>query len=664
MRDKFIHNTGQSQFRLVILVLAVAVVLPTVCLLWFMTQAVKNERLAVRQKMIDICNDDITILKTGFDRNFTATKKENFKRTKGLIDNDNIWLWVNAIKGDADGVVIYDASGKLVYPVMSEYQTSDFTSKVQEAFRLEQNGDYQKALDEYQIIMDANDSAIFPASMGIIRCLEKSGHIVEVADFFHKILWSDNRSIRNQFTPSQVAMIRVKKHQWLAEHKDTFTDGGMSGDLDMWYTKTENYPAEVTIWALEKMIELAGEFDNRHNLGKSIKNAQKTIMAEKTSLACAEFFAERQSIKDWPIAKWQAIGTNQSLYVFMHNVDGNNVLLIRTKENMHRWIKDNLGKTPTKGVFMRLVDGSGKSIIGSSAKIDATPFISTSFSKHFPGWKVELYFKDRDVFANAASRQTAIYTWTGILVALLILASGVFAAGAVNRQIKLNRLKNDFIATVTHELKTPLASMRVLADTLLEGNYNDQKQATEYLQLISKENVRLTRLIDNFLTFSRMERNKQAFDIVKADPAEIAKSAAEAVQTKFDGENCKFTATVDDGLPSVSADKDAMITVLVNLLDNAYKYSSHNKQIELRVFGEDDFVCFAVKDNGIGMTRRQIRKIFDRFYQADSSLARRAEGTGLGLAIVKFIVDAHKGRITVESKQETGSTFTVKLPKV
>ena len=133
---------------------------------------------------------------------------------------------------------------------------------------------------------------------------------------------------------------------------------------------------------------------------------------------------------------------------------------------------------------------------------------------------------------------------------------------------------------------------------------------------------------------------------------------------KFNGKNCEFTVSIDDNLPPIMADKDAIITVLVNLLDNAYKYSYDDKHIKLRVFAAENGVCFSVKDSGIGMTPRQSKKIFNRFYQADSSLARRAEGTGLGLAIVKFIVDAHKGRITVESKTETGSTFTVKLPTV
>ena len=110
------------------------------------------------------------------------------------------------------------------------------------------------------------------------------------------------------------------------------------------------------------------------------------------------------------------------------------------------------------------------------------------------------------------------------------------------------------------------------------------------------------------------------------------------------------------------ADFDAIVTVLVNLLDNAYKYSYDDKKIELKVFSENNMVCFSVKDNGIGMARRQIRKVFDRFYQADTSLSRRVEGTGLGLSIVKFIVDAHKGTISVDSELDEGSTFTVRLP--
>ncbi|TFG48760.1 MAG: HAMP domain-containing histidine kinase [Candidatus Brocadiia bacterium] len=328
-------------------------------------------------------------------------------------------------------------------------------------------------------------------------------------------------------------------------------------------------------------------------------------------------------------------------------------------------IIDNLGNTyklvdfPSEYHFIGLEQASQ---ILKNENADTKPMLTVSMGKYFPGWVFELYPKNGEIFENAASKQTAIYTWTGVLVVLLILSSGAVSGQVISRQIKLNRLKNDFIATITHELKTPLSSMRVLVDTLLEDRCQSKQQETEYLELISKENIRLSRLIDNFLTFSRMERNKQAFDMAKTNPAEIAKAAAEAVQTKFNHENRKLTVTIGDNLPSISADKDTMVAVLMNLLDNAYKYSYDNKQIELRVFSEESYVCFAVKDNGIGMTKRQIKRIFDRFYQVDTSLTRRAEGSGLGLSIVKFIVDAHKGRIDVESTVGKGSEFIVKIP--
>jgi signal transduction histidine kinase len=227
----------------------------------------------------------------------------------------------------------------------------------------------------------------------------------------------------------------------------------------------------------------------------------------------------------------------------------------------------------------------------------------------------------------------------------------------------MNRLKNDFIATVTHELKTPLASMRGLVDTLLEGNYENARTVPEYLQLVSQENKRLTHLIDSFLTFSRMERNKQVFDFHPASPDEITKTAIEAIQTKLDDGRCAFTWNIEENLPTVNVDTDAMVTVLINLLDNAYKYTNSNKQIELTVYEQDSVICFAVKDNGIGISRRIQKKIFNRFYQVDSRLSRRTEGCGLGLSIVKFIVDAHKGTIELESELNKGSTFRVKLPK-
>jgi signal transduction histidine kinase len=453
-------------------------------------------------------------------------------------------------------------------------------------------------------------------------------------------------------------MIRDKRVQWLADNKDKISSD-MLGDLKSWYTPWERYPSETTIWALKKIININSKHNSQYpDLKKDIEKAKRIIKREKISTAVAAAYSD-----DWPTEKWISCETNQPLYAFKLQVGEKSALLIRTLENMRNWIIDNQGDNPIKVVHMQLMAPSGKLILSSPGIIATIPFSHTNFNEHFPGWHLKFSIKDDDIFKSTSQKQVGIYLWTAILVILLILISGAIATQAINRQVKTNRLKNDFIATATHELKTPLASMRVLVDTLLSGHTTDPQQAHEYLELIAKENLRLSRLIDNFLTFSRMERNKRAFDRIKADPGEIVNAAADAMQTKFNHNSCLFNMTIDDHLPSIMSDKDAMVTVLVNLLDNAYKYSYDNKKIELNVFAESQQVCFSVKDNGIGMTRKQQKKIFNRFYQADSSLSRQAEGTGLGLSIVKFIIDAHKGKMTIDSEPGNGSEFIVKIPR-
>jgi signal transduction histidine kinase len=281
--------------------------------------------------------------------------------------------------------------------------------------------------------------------------------------------------------------------------------------------------------------------------------------------------------------------------------------------------------------------------------------------RHMPDWTLALYLNGPDPFASAAARQNQAYLWTGILAIAFIAALAAAIAGYITRQIRLTGLKNDFIATVSHELKTPLAAMRVLVDTLREGRCTGEQQAREYFDLIARENQRLSRLIDSFLTFSRMERNKRAFTFAAVDVAEVLHAAADTVAERFAAPH-QLELVVEADLPRAWADRDAVMTILLNLLDNAWKYSGETKRVLLRASADNGMVKIEVVDNGIGLSRRALRRIFERFYQVDQTLSRGAGGCGLGLSIVKFIVDAHGGRIDVRSEVGSGSTFTVRLP--
>jgi signal transduction histidine kinase len=204
--------------------------------------------------------------------------------------------------------------------------------------------------------------------------------------------------------------------------------------------------------------------------------------------------------------------------------------------------------------------------------------------------------------------------------------------------------------------------MRVLIDTLLEGHYRDQQQATDYFRLISRENERLTHLIDNFLSFSRMERRKYVFDFEPLRVDDVIRRAARAAGDRLRGPDCRLTIDVEEALPTVRADESALTTVLLNLLDNACKYTQGTKEIAVRAYSADGKVCIAVSDNGVGLSPRASRRIFDRFHRVHQTLSAGAGGSGLGLSIVKFIVDAHGGDIAVESRPGKGSTLIVTLP--
>jgi len=418
--------------------------------------------------------------------------------------------------------------------------------------------------------------------------------------------------------------------------------------------------SDVRVFTLSKLIELLDETGLRQKPLEGTTTVEKLVQAELLSLHGADKLLTQNVLSGLKGKAFWPIDVPQKIYGMLFKTQNKRVVFLGQKSSLVNVLTSVAKRLADATATVSVFDDQSRLVFGEDRNV-ADAFLVIRPNVYLGEWKLCFFFRNASVFDQVANKQTAIYTWTGTLVVVLIIASGGIATQVVSRQIKLNRLKNDFIATVTHELKTPLSSMRVLVDTLLVGNYNDQQQATEYLELIAKENLRLSRLIDNFLSFSRMERNKHAFDMAQVDPADIASDAVDAVRTKFDHENCKFTVMVDRNLPPVSADKDAMVTVLVNLLDNAYKYSYDDKQIELKVTAQDAGVCFAVTDKGIGMNARQAKRAFDRFYQADSSLARRTEGAGLGLSIVKYIVDAHRGRINLDTKQNQGSTFTVTL---
>jgi signal transduction histidine kinase len=281
-----------------------------------------------------------------------------------------------------------------------------------------------------------------------------------------------------------------------------------------------------------------------------------------------------------------------------------------------------------------------------------------------PGWQLSFALLDSKSLDDAEKARVASYLWIGYLVIASLAVTGLLLGQWMRREARLARLKTDLVAAVSHELRTPLASMRMLVETLLDDEAPAPSKVHEYLVLMGRENLRLTRLIENFLAFSRIERNRQRFVFTPVPVSEVIGKAVTAMGDRLQPPVCDLKLEVGEAVTRVSADEDAMVTVMVNLLDNACKYTAAPKQISVSAASAGEKVILSVKDNGIGIAPREQRRIFRRFYQVDQRLSRETGGCGLGLSIVEFVVRAHGGTVQVESRPGAGSTFRVILPCV
>ena len=249
---------------------------------------------------------------------------------------------------------------------------------------------------------------------------------------------------------------------------------------------------------------------------------------------------------------------------------------------------------------------------------------------------------------------------------LVVLAAGLLAGYLlirdVHREADTSALRSHFVASVSHELKTPLTSIRAHAETLLMGRAPSAETTSDYLRTIVSESERLTRLVDSVLDFSRMDQGRKAYHLQETPLYEVVQSAAKAMEHSLSQLGFTLTISTDGVSPIVQADREALTQAILNLLGNAMKYSGDARHIEILIGtrGADAFVN--VVDHGIGIARDDQARIFERFQRVQSAETAGVAGTGLGLTLALHVVEAHRGRIAVVSQPGQGSTFSVCIP--
>jgi len=293
------------------------------------------------------------------------------------------------------------------------------------------------------------------------------------------------------------------------------------------------------------------------------------------------------------------------------------------------------------------------------------PFVATEIGEPLPHWEVAAYIIDPSRLTQAVCNESIIL---GLLIAVMVFAisvGGWLIVRDLNRQLALARQKTDFVSNVSHELKTPLTSIRMFSELLAEDRVAEPAKQRAYLQIITAETARLTRLINNVLDFSRLERGEKKYNFRDADLVSIARETAETYRPHL--ENCGFQVEcdLDAGQLPVRADTDAVAQIIVNLLSNAEKYSNGDKKILIAAGRRDGpLPCAEVRilDRGTGVPRASEEKIFEKFYRAHDSLSSGIQGSGLGLTLARQIARAHGGDVVYEPREGGGSCFSLRLP--
>ena len=401
-------------------------------------------------------------------------------------------------------------------------------------------------------------------------------------------------------------------------------------------------------------------------VGEPQNNLSKAIPAE------AEF---RQLIGDQTDGMLARFLQNKLKLMFWHRLNAEPDLIFGAELDLNRVVDGLRGlvqpdRTMQNEICLAVLDDNAKPVVVSREEFQANwkhPFVATEIGDALPHWEIVAYLVNPAQLTETA--RTARLT-LGLFIAVLVLAIGIgswLIVRSLNAELKLARQKTDFVSNVSHELKTPLTSIRMFSELLAEQRVTDTAKQRSYLNIITAEAGRLTRLINNVLDFSRMERGEKKYNFQPCDLTDIARAAAETLRPHLEAGGFTFNCELPDTKIPIRGDGDALSQVIVNLLSNAEKYSpgSAGKEITVQLAQKQSPLPHAeikVLDRGSGVPRGSEERIFEKFYRAHDSLGSGIQGSGLGLTIARQIARAHGGDVVYEPRTGGGSCFVLRLP--
>jgi two-component system phosphate regulon sensor histidine kinase PhoR len=310
---------------------------------------------------------------------------------------------------------------------------------------------------------------------------------------------------------------------------------------------------------------------------------------------------------------------------------------------------------------VNVVDYQGRIIYGpplSEGQITVGRQFPTTLYK----WRLNVTLTAAEQLAKRTERKLLIEIGLAVLSALVVIAGSAVIMAAAARERRLASLKSEFVANVSHELKTPLSLIRMFGELLQSGRAPDDSKRKQYVDIIVNETERLSDLIENVLDFAKVERGSEAYQFVMGDLGEVVQRAVEVCRARAERAEVTLEATVTPGLPQIQLDERALEIAIINLIDNALKYAKDGRWIGIEVRGAPKKqVEVVVRDRGPGIAEEDRESVFERFARRGEH--RNVRGSGIGLALVQSIAQAHGGRAWVEANAPQGSAFILRIPE-
>ena len=542
------------------------------------------------------------------------------------------------------------------------------------------NKDYPEALRSYKKILASHPEEKFagPILLAIAR-VQKKNDMIREAIITYQQLWDEypDEYINGIFPLGSTALKEIS----LLELQSGDTVSALQNTIELIRNLKESR------WKLEHAVysDLIDDIEQiSMNIDSSVypefAGLQVQISEEKDTLAIlvkrTAYLLSfihipdiKQVILDMPredIQTRQRIsGTSESYLIYSYPFEGQARwgMIMDQDDILQQFIIPGLySEEKSKGYHWELTDLNDHILHQSEYLPHEVPSIHIVFPPNLPPWSVRIYPEEAGLMVSMIHAGEGLYFYIFLAILVVLVLSLFFTLKTMNNELKLSRMKSHFISTVSHEFKSPLTSIRQMAEMLATGRISAPSKRKKYIETILQQSERLSHLIENILDFSRIEEGHKTMRFEHGDIIPVVKEMVESFQIFTADRGFRITLETPDSVPLIVFDREGISQVMHNLLDNAVKYSGDSKSVVVTISRKMERILIGVRDYGYGIRKEDQEKVFSRFYRAGDELTHNVKGSGIGLTIVRQIVEAHHGKVTVESALGKGSLFSVQLP--